>query len=297
MIIEEDVDGIFEPPLLTSCIIPKDERSETICNAILTTLYDKGGNLDQWIVVHEKMFGQNHTIPSGSEIHLSKLEGGLVNTDTCNPACLLGQLILDADDHAVTKKHELIGTNSVDNINNDSMHKAMVWDCHNHMQNVWIKSVTICLSTFLNKLLTADLTDIDWQLGGMTMINRILCTLDKEFSLPTNYPKGHGAMFKHWLLKYHLGALLVLVQCTAGSKQDFATESTAALYWNRIYYIEFLDECLHGSNNNILQENLFIALTSIESSTFLHNSYSAFQIMHATEVADRQHILYWTARV
>jgi hypothetical protein len=34
--------------------------------------------------------------------------------------------------------------------------------------------------------------------------------------------------------------------------------------WNRIYYVEFLDECLRSGNDNILQENLFVVLTSIE---------------------------------
>ena len=59
----------------------------------------KGNNLDEWRVVHERMFDTNHSIPPGSEIHLSKLEGGLINTDTCNAARLLGQLLVDAVDH------------------------------------------------------------------------------------------------------------------------------------------------------------------------------------------------------
>ena len=68
--IEEDVNGfiffsprrtlltisLFDRPLLlTSCIIPTDERSETICEAILHALHEKGKNLDEWIVVHEKL--------------------------------------------------------------------------------------------------------------------------------------------------------------------------------------------------------------------------------------------------
>jgi hypothetical protein len=42
-------------------------------------LEQKGNNLDEWIVVHERMFGTNHSILPRSEIHLSKLEGGLLN--------------------------------------------------------------------------------------------------------------------------------------------------------------------------------------------------------------------------
>ena len=53
----------------------------------------------------------------------------------------------------------------------------------------------------------------------------------------------------------------------AGSRQDLAMEGAAAVYWNRRYYVEFLDECLRGCNDNILQENLFIVLTSVEMVT------------------------------
>ena len=41
-------------------------------------------------------------------------------------------------------------------------------------------------------------------------------------------------------------------------------EGAAAVYWNRKYYIQFLDECLKAHNDNILQENLFIVLSSME---------------------------------
>jgi hypothetical protein len=92
----------------------------------------------------------------------------------------------------------------------------------------------------------------------------ILRAIDKAFSLPANYPKGQGDMFKHWLLNFHPGALLVTVTHTTGSRQDRATEGAAEVYWNRRYYVEFLAECLHGCNDNILQENLFIVLTSVE---------------------------------
>ena len=124
--------------------------------------------------------------------------------------------------------------------------------------------MTIGLSAFLNKMLVEDLSDIDWRLRVTTMFDAILRAIDKEFSLPANYPKGHGDMFKYWLMKFHPGALLVPVQRTAGSRQDLAMEGAAAIYWNRMYYVEFLDECLRSGNDNILQENLFIVLTSLE---------------------------------
>ncbi len=119
-------------------------------------------------------------------------------------------------------------------------------------------------------MLAVDLIDIDWCLKITTMFDGILRAVDKEFSLPENYPKGHGDMFKHWLPKYHPGVLLVHIQRTAGSCQDLATKGASAMYWNRIYYIEFLDEGLQGTKDNILQENLFVVLTSVEMVTLSH---------------------------
>ncbi len=94
--------------LLSSCIIPRDEQSETICQAILDELNSKAEYLDHWTIVHEKMFGPNHSIPPGSEIHLSKIEGGLITTNTCNSARLLGRLVVDAVENAVSITEETL---------------------------------------------------------------------------------------------------------------------------------------------------------------------------------------------
>ena len=129
---------IHRPLLLTSSIIPKDEKSEPIWNAIVQTNNNKASHLDQWAGIHEKMFGNNHSIPSSSQIHLSKLEGGLVNTNTCNGARLLAQLLVDAVDFAVEEKRAL----SRENDNHPNTIATMVQDCHNHMRIIWIKAVT-----------------------------------------------------------------------------------------------------------------------------------------------------------
>jgi hypothetical protein len=80
------------------------------------------------------MFGLEHSIPPSYEIHLSKLKGGLINTDTCNGACLLAQLLVDVVDFAVEENRQLTG----DDTNNDNTITCMVQDCHNHMRNIWI---------------------------------------------------------------------------------------------------------------------------------------------------------------
>jgi len=267
---------------LTSSIIPKDKKSETICDAIVETINDKATHLDKWAVIHEKMFGHTHSIPSSSQINLSKLEGGLVNTDTCNGACLLAKLLVDAVDFAVEEKRALSG----DDGNNPNTIATMVQDCHNDMCNIWIKAVTHQLTSYLNKVLADDLNDVDWRLRITTVFDGILRAVDKEFSLPANYPKGHGDMFKHWLLKFHPGAVLVPVTHTTGSRQDLATEGAAAVYWNRRYYVEFLDECLRGCNDNILQENLFIVLTfNANGGAVTNHGNSSFQNLYAAAMA------------
>jgi hypothetical protein len=252
---------LFEPLLLTSSIIPKDECSETIAEAVLEAINTKASHLDGWATVHEKMFSTTHDIPCSSEIHLSKMEGGLVTTDTCNSARLLGKILVDAVEFHVNEKRELEGINGNDN-DNDVV--AMIQDCHNHMRNVWIKAVTVRLSIFLNKALALDLKEISPTLRVTTMMDGIIRATEKGFSLTANYPKGDGDRFKHWLPKYHPSALLVPLERSAGSRMDLSTEGAGAIYWNRVYYVEYLDEVLRGGKDNILQENLWLVFTSVE---------------------------------
>ena len=157
----------------------------------------------------------------------------------------------------------------------------MIQDCHNHMQKVWIKAVVSWLSVHISNVLADDLIHFDWCLIVMTMFDRILRVADKEFSLPANYPKGHGDMFKNLLPKYHFGALLV----PAGWCQDLATKEASAIYWNRIYYVEFLDESLQGTKDYILQKNLFVVLTLMEMVALSHVLSSSFQSLHVLEMA------------
>ncbi len=80
-----------------------------------------------------------------------------MNTDTCNGARLLAQLLVDSVDFAMEEKRAL----ARDNDNNPNTLTTMVQDCHNHMHNIWIKAVTHRLSSFLNKVLADDLNDVD----------------------------------------------------------------------------------------------------------------------------------------
>lgn len=174
------------------------------------------------------MFGSNHDIPSAAEMHISKLEGGVINTDTCNAARLTSKLLAEAIEQAVNEKFVSGGA--------DAELKPVTvlrQDCHHHMRNVWIGAVTKRLSSYLNEVLACDLDAIDFRYRVSTMFDAVLRAVDKEFSLPANYSKGHGAMFLHWLKLNHPGALLVPVERSSGSRQDLAAEGAAAVYWNR----------------------------------------------------------------
>jgi hypothetical protein len=189
-----------------------------------------GTHLDQWRAVHDEMFGQNHDIPPGTSIDVAKLEGGMITTDTCNGARLLSKLLAEEIDRRVKEKKEELGGLPNDE---DSSLTVIIQDCHGHMRNIFINGITKRMSSYLARVLAEDLEGIDKRLRVGTTFDMVLIAIDKEFSIPANYPKGHGPEFKHWLKAHHPGALLVPVQRTAGSRQDLATEGAAAVYWNR----------------------------------------------------------------
>ena len=146
----------------------------------------------------------------------------------------------------------------------ESLIMALRTDCHHHLRNIWIGAIVIKIAKYLNNILSLDLANINFRYRVTTKMDAVLRAVDKDFSLPTNYPKGHGDQFKYWLHKYHPGVLLVAVERTSGSRQDLAVEGAAAIYWNRKYYVEFLNQRLKASGENILQNNLFIVLSCME---------------------------------
>jgi hypothetical protein len=127
------------------------------------------------------------------------------------------------------------------------------------------------LTKELNLYLRTSLDEIDPKLRVSTSMSALIRAVDKEFSLSANYPKGHGKLFLEWIREYYPGVLLLHVERAAGSRQDLCTEGSMAVYMNYQYYIEFLDMMLRktrrGNGNemaSILQQNLFVALTSTE---------------------------------
>ena len=124
--------------------------------------------------------------------------------------------------------------------------------------------MTKALSLYLKDELRSDLECIDPRLRVVPNIELILRAVDKEFSLCSNYPKGHGEIFRQWMDHNHPGVLLLHVERASGSRQDLCVEGAGAVYYNQKYWLEFLDARLRTPGNNILQENLFVILSSCE---------------------------------
>eukprot|EP00956_Cyclotella_meneghiniana_P013362 scaffold19250_cov21-Cyclotella_meneghiniana.AAC.1 len=123
------------------------------------------------------------------------------------------------------------------------------------------------LSKYLNEMLRSSLDEIDSTLRVTMSISAVIRAIDKEFSLSANYPKSHGELFL-WIREHYPGVLLLHVERAAGSRQDLCTDGCFAIYMNYEYYIMFLDEILRkpdaDDKASILQQNLFVVLTSLE---------------------------------
>ncbi len=167
-------------------------------------------------------------------------------TDTCNTAQKVRRILVDR----ITGTYEL--------------------DCMNHLRNEWFGNVKKALSAHLNALLHSSLNEIDPQLRVTASISAVIRAVDKEFSLSSNYPNGHGELFLEWVREHYPGILLLHVERAAGSRQDLCTKGSLPVYMNYHYYVEFLDSALRKPRKmkyksaSILQKNLFVVLTSSE---------------------------------
>ena len=88
-------------------------------------------------------------------------------------------------------------------------------------------------------ILADDLNTIPFVLRVATNIGSILISLENEFALTANYAKGHGCLFRTWMMRFHTGALLFpILRVTAGTPQDSGTEGAIIAYMNRLYYVQ-----------------------------------------------------------
>ena len=123
-------------------------------------------------VLDEVSPGNSLQIPSADGIDVEKLSrGGTITTDTCNTAQKLRRILIGA------------------------IPGAFDFDCMHHLRNIWFGNMEKKLTTKLNLILKASLDEIDPKLRVSSSISAIIRAVDKEFSLSSNYPKGHGEVF------------------------------------------------------------------------------------------------------
>ena len=110
----------------------------------------------------------------------------------------------------------------------------------------------------------------------------------KCFNLSSNYPKGDGDDFRAFMEDYYPNQILQHVKSVNGNHQDIVTESAGPIYCNRPLHVEHLDKRLRCYNeSNILEENLFILMTSLPVVALLRTH----SILHLSIVMP----VYWLA--
>ena len=92
----------------------------------------------------------------------------------------------------------------------------------------------------------------------------MICAVNKEFSICANFSKGRREHFREWIETNHPGALLLHIEISSWSRQYLAVKGSGLVYINCLYWIEFLGESIRTPGDNIIQENIFIILSSLE---------------------------------
>ena len=140
-------------------------------------------------------------------------------------------------------------------------------DCFNHMGCIFLgESIAKALSSHITVILHDSLSEIDPKLRVNAPMVNFARAIDKEFSAGANYPKGDWELYHGWMRTYHSGAVLFPVESMHGSRQYVMFSAAIGIWCNQEYFLEFLDFVLKipGKQNNILRQNLFCLLSSVE---------------------------------
>ena len=213
-------------------------------------MIERGGKyLDRWATVIQEIHPTyKHDIPPATVMNIGKLsDGGALTSDTCNSARKTRRFLVDCIKEKAIQR----------SVDGNKVHVTEI-DWYHHLINLWLGSMFTALSFYLKVELEDELDNIDTRLRVSPHIEMILQVVDKDFSLYDNYPKGHGELFSKWIDHNHPGALLLHIERASGYRQDFWVKGAGAVYWNKKYWVEFLDTQLRNPGGNILQENLFI---------------------------------------
>ena len=263
----DGIDGNIVPMILRAAMIGTGETAEQQVGDILEMAIKRGGKkLARLREIFEELFpGETHNIPDVSEMNIAKLANGMITSDNCNAAMKVKRLFVAAVQEAIKYEYTTEEWDAFSEQEQTDKLRVLEGDCYNHLRNVWFGRVTNGITNRLNVKLKEELEAIDFHLRVGTDMAGVLRACDKEFSLCCNYPKGHGDQFREWVFRKHPRALLYHVVSTDGGRMDMACEGAGPFYMNRCIWIEFLDERLRQPNaNNILQESLFIQMSSIE---------------------------------
>ena len=78
-----------------------------------------------------------------------------------------------------------------------------------HLRNLWINGVAKAVLKFVNGFIEDSLDNISPFLCVSPDLVSVIHAFHKEFSLDTNYPKGHGDNFRDWMIKKYPNELIM----------------------------------------------------------------------------------------
>ena len=248
---------ILAPILLTANIIPSDEKCESLLEMILSTLQDKSELLREWASICKRLFPDYcHDIPDPSSIDVTTLaSGGTVNTDTCNTAKKLKQILIEE----IEKKALEIGIPK-------SEIKLFGIDCMHHLRNIWIKASNEAVADELRVELKDDIDALQKQQLRVSLnFSELLLSFSKCFCKSAQYDKGMGAEFYEFMSTHYQDHFLFpLPRVKTGTRQDVKLIGAPAIYLNRKYYEQFLDHKLLSDSTNILLRTCEHYVSSLE---------------------------------
>ena len=233
-----------------SSIVIKIDSNFTLLSVVVVKLENLSAALVQWRMVIRREYPQRQDlldyVPMPSSIDIAKIgNDGAIASDTCNAALKSRRILAGVVKDAGGVVHEI--------------------DCVHHLRNIWIKAAAKEVSSFLSVFLGDSLQEIASIFRVSPDLLQVIRAYHKEFSLCCNYPKGHGDEFLVWMIENYPQEFLMHAERATGTRQDVICMGAGPIYKNRNLNLEFLDERLRVCGcNNILQQNLFIILSSVE---------------------------------
>ena len=93
-------------------------------------------------------------------------------------------------------------------------------DYFHHLRNTWINGIAKSVSAFTKDYLSNSLENISSFLRISPDLAHIIRAYHKEFSLTSNYPKGHGELFWDWTIKNYPMEFLLHAERANGNRMD-----------------------------------------------------------------------------